>query len=166
MTNLAITDLPADEYARIFGAPQEERVAGKTRLCKVCGGWHRTSAWPHNCRREAPPRSHLAAPRIAPRFEAFVANQLTGEVVDDPRSKREYMARHDLVEYDEGVKPDPEPTQRQWVEEFAQDVKRAIQTDPLSVPPVDVIGRTDTDGAGDIDMADVPVFDNMAPIPD
>jgi hypothetical protein len=68
------------------------------------------------------------------------------------------MERHDLVEHDEGVAPPPEPTKREWIEDFVQDFKRAQEEDPLNRPPVDVIGQTDTDGAGEIDVSEVEII--------
>jgi hypothetical protein len=150
--------MPTAEFTRIFGAKAEETGPGRTRLCKSCGGWHPLDAWPHNCRRPAPPRSNLAAPLLAPRFDEFVANKTTGEIVGDRKAKREFMERNDLVEYDEGVKPEREQTELEWTREFVADFKRAQEEDPLNRPPVDVIGQTDTADAGDIDMNQVEVF--------
>lgn len=157
MTRLAISDLGA-EYTRIFGQP-EERSVGRSRLCKVCGSWHSLAQpWPHNCRSEAPPRADLAAPRIAPRFDAFVAGDHDAPVViNDRRDKRNFMDEHDLVEYDEGVKPEPEQTERQWREEFAQDFKAAMEMDPLNRPPTEIIGRTDLEGAEEINPDTIEV---------
>lgn len=159
MTRLAMADLGAD-YARIFG-PRDDLDAApgeRQRKCKVCGSWHRLSAWPHNCVSERPPRADLAAPRIAPKFDAFVAGTHEDPVIiNDRRDKRDYMERHDLVEYDAGVKPPPEPTAREWMDGFVQDFKRAEQTDPLNRPPTEVIGRTDLEGANEIDVNSLEV---------
>lgn len=156
MTRIAMSDLGAD-YARIFGQP--EPGTGRARLCKVCGDWHSLSQpWPHNCRSEAPPRAKLAAPMIAPTFAPFVAGTRDEPVIiNDPSDKRAYMDRHDLVEFDEGVKPPPEPTQREWLAEFVEDFNRAEQTDPLNRPPTEIIGRTDLEGAAEIDAATIEV---------
>jgi len=155
MSRIAMSDLGA-EYARIFGKP--ERGVGRARLCKVCGDWHPAGQTPHNCRAEAPPRAALAAPMIAPKFEAFVAGDHTNPVViNDHADKRAYMDRHDLVEFDEGVQPEPEQTERQWVEEFAQDFKRAVETDPLNRPPTEIIGRTDLQDAEEIDTSTIEI---------
>jgi hypothetical protein len=95
---------------------------------------------------------------VAPAFGEFVTGQLEGaEVIGDRRAKREYMERHDLTEY-EAIEPTRGPTAREWEEGFVQDFKRAMEEDPLNRPPVDVIGRTDTEGAGEIDMDQVEVF--------
>jgi hypothetical protein len=153
-----MTDL-GGEYSRIFGTTHKERGAGRSKLCKTCGGWHKLDAWPHNCRPPAPPCSHLSAPQLAPRFEEFKTGVLdTAEVIGDRKAKREFMERHDLVEHDEGVAPPPEPTKREWIEDFVQDFKRAQEEDPLNRPPVDVIGQTDTDGAGEIDVSEVEII--------
>lgn len=156
MTRIAMSDLGA-EYARIFGQP--ERSAGRSRLCKVCGDWHSLSLpWPHNCRSEAPPRANLAAPMLGPKFEAFVAGDHDAPVIiNDPRDKRSFMDRHDLVEFDEGVKPPPEQTEKEWLAEFVEDFNRAEQTDPLNHPPTEVIGRTDLAGAAEIDPTTIEV---------
>lgn len=158
VTRLAISELGA-EYTRIFGQPCNEPGNGRQRLCKVCGGWHRLGAWPHNCRSAAPARNlDLAAPQLAPRFEEFRTGMTdTAEVIADRKAKREFMARNDLVEWDDGVKPDPGPTERQWKEDFVQDFKRAQEEDPLNRPPVEVIGRTDLDGAAEIGTAEMEI---------
>lgn len=96
------------KHAAIFGPKDdlEPEAPGRSRKCKVCGGWHSLSRpWPHNCREPAPPRNRdLAAPRIAPSFEPFKTGMLeTAEVIGSRGDKREYMKRNDLVEYDEGV---------------------------------------------------------------
>lgn len=158
MTRLAIADLPSDEYARIFGPRTDDAAPGRQRLCRTCGGWHRAGQVPHNCRPEPAPRSHLASPQIAPSFGEFVASRITGEVIGDPKAKREFMAAHDLVDYDEGVTPEPDQTDREWEREFVADFKRAAETDPLNRPPVDVIGQTDTAEAGEIDVSEIEVF--------
>lgn len=158
MTRLALSEL-GDEYARIFGPKAEEPGTGRQRSCRFCGGWHRVDAWPHNCRPDAPRRNRdLSAPQLAPRFEAFQTGLTeTAEVIGDRKAKREFMDRHDLVEWDDGIAPDPEPTERQWKDDFVQDFKRAQQKDPLNRPPADVIGQTDTAGAGEIDTAGMEI---------
>lgn len=160
MTRLAMSDLGA-EYARIFGPrdPLDAAPGKRTRKCKVCGGWHAVDAWPHNCAPERPPRANLPAPRIAPKFTEFVAGTHDDPVIINDRSdKRSYMDRHGLAEYDAGVKPPPGPTEREWQEQFAADLKRVIETDPLNRPPIERIGETDTEGAGEIDTSDMETF--------
>lgn len=155
MTRIAMSDL-GGEYARIFGQP--ETGVGRARLCKVCGDWHPAGRVPHNCRPEALPRAKLAAPMLAPKFEAFVAGDHDAPVIiNDPRDKRSFMDRHDLVEFDEGVKPPPEQTEKEWLAEFVEDFNRAEQTDPLNRPPTEVIGRTDLEGAIEIDPTTIEV---------
>lgn len=158
MARLAMSDM-GPEYARIFGGDDLGANPGKrSRLCRFCGGWHALDAWPHNCRPEAPPRAKLAAPMLAPMFEAFVAGDHDNPVViNDHRDKRDYMERHDLVEYDAGVRPDREPTEREWVEDFVQDFKRAMEEDPLNRPETEVIGRTDLSEAEEIDITKIEV---------
>ena len=159
MTRIAMSDL-GDEYARIFG-PRDSRDAApgtRSRLCRFCGGWHQVGHVPDNCREEAPPRAKLAAPMIAPKFEPFVAGTHDAPVIiNDHRDKRTYMDRHDLVEWDEGVTPEPEPTERQWLNEFVEDFKRAQETDPLNRPPTEVIGQTDPAEAEEIDINKIEI---------
>lgn len=159
MAKVSTLDIPADRFTAIFG-PKDAPGVGKSRLCRTCGGWHAVGKpWPHNCRPEAPPRSPLAAPQIAPTFEAFRTGVTeTGVVINDRREKREHMARNDLVEYDEGISLPPEPTDREWREQFVTDLKQVMEMDPLNRPPIENIGQTDMDGADDIDTADIKVF--------
>lgn len=150
--------LDPDQHARIFGQ-REEAKPGRSRLCKSCGDWHSLDEpWPHNCRPERPKRSHLASPMLFPKFEPFRPDMMADVVINDRREKRDYMERNDLVEYDTGVKPPPEPSARQWEEQFVQDMKAAIETDPLNIEPVDVIGRTDLNESPEVDMAVTPVI--------
>lgn len=158
MSKFAV-DLPEDEFARIFGNP-DRGVTGRSRLCRVCGGWHRMDKpWPHNCRREALPRADLASPMVAPPFMPFRTGQMAEAVIiNDRREKADYMERHDLAEYDSGIEAPREPTDREWQVEFVADFKRQIETDPLNRPPVERVGETDTEGAGDIATDDIEVF--------
>lgn len=159
MTRIAMSDL-GGEYARIFG-PRDDLDAApgkRSRKCRFCGGWHPLDAWPHNCRSEVPPRANLAAPMLAPKFEPFIAGTHDAPVIiNDPRDKRSFMDQHDLVEFDEGIKTEPEQTEKEWVAEFVEDFKRAEQTDPLNRPPTEVIGRTDLEGAAEIDPTTIEV---------
>ena len=144
--------LTRDDFNRVFGTPSAERETGRSRRCRFCGDWHRLDRpWPHNCRDEAPPRADFATPMIAPKFEPFRTGVLEGaEIINSRRDKREYMAKNDLVEWDDGVQPERGPTEREEKEVFAREVKRFAETDPLNIEPVDRIGETDTDGSGDI----------------
>ena len=158
MTRLAMRDL-GPEYDRIFGV-KDEAASGRSRLCRVCHGWHRADEpWPHNCRSDAPPRNQqLAAPQIAPKFEAFRTGVMDGaEAIGDPKAKREFMERKDLVEY-EPIAPPPAESDRAWKKTLVEDFKRAIETDQLSAPPLDIIGRSDLDGADEIDVNKIEVF--------
>lgn len=113
-----------ERHAAIFGAKSEEpRATGRSRLCKVCGDWHLRGHVPHNCRPAIQARQYLAAPMVAPPFEAFMTGQLdTAAYIGDRKAKREYMERNDLVEYDEGV-----GDRNEWVEE-ADTRREIIQT--------------------------------------
>jgi hypothetical protein len=149
------------EHQRIFGRIDPlDRGNGRSRKCRYCGDWHSLERpWPSNCREPAPPRNpHLKTPILAPTFEAFVAGPHDAPVViNDRREKGSFMDRHDLVEFDAGVTPPPLPTAREWKAEFVADFKRAAETDPLNRPPVDVIGRTDLDGAAEVDVSTIEV---------
>lgn len=151
MTKIAMRDL-GGEYARIFGPRDEDSAPGRSRKCKVCGGWHRLDQpWPHNCRSEAPPRANFPTPQIAPSFQPFMTGPgEDAEYIGSRGDKRDYMLRHELVEYDEGV-----GKRNEWVEqkdderELVQTIKRVMETDPLELPPMERVGETDldTDGA-------------------
>lgn len=128
-------------HAAIFGPRDdlEPDVPGRKRRCRVCGDWHRTDRpWPHNCRPEAAPRNRdLSTPQIAPPFEPFKAGAVEEpEVISSRNDKREYMKRHDLVEYDSGV-----GDRNEWVEqheerrEIVDTLKRFHETDPLNLSP-------------------------------
>ncbi len=149
------------QYAAIFGKRDTAGGAGRTRLCKVCGEWHSLDKpWPHNCRPPAPPRADYAAPMLAPKFEPFKPSMLDDRIINDRREKLSYMDEHDLVEYDEGVKPEREPTDREWEEQFVADVKRAQDLYPgENVEPVDIVGQTDLDGSPEVEISDIEVAD-------
>ena len=151
------------EFLSVFGPRADDAGPGRYRLCRSCGDWHSLDRrWPHNCRPPAPPRNpDLATPQIAPPFEPFRTGMLDGAVTIGSRAeKRAYMDRHDLVEWDDGVKPDREPSERDQKREFAEQVKRFAETDPLNIEPVDVIGRTDLNEAPEIATDGMQVFDD------
>ncbi|WP_305968551.1 MULTISPECIES: hypothetical protein [unclassified Mameliella] len=129
-------EMDADRHAAIFGAPDpiETSGPGRSRKCRSCGGWHRLDQpWPHNCRRPAPPRNpDLATPRVAPPFEPFKTGVTeTAEVIQSRNDKREYMRKHDLVEYDEGVRSETDhwTYEREQEREVAQLIADVSQTD-------------------------------------
>lgn len=151
-------NLSPEEFSAIFGKATVMGSAGRSRLCPVCKGWHRLDQpWPHNCRKPAPPRSDLAAPQIAPPFQEFMTGRTdTAEYIGSRNDKREFMERHELVEYDEGVRPDA-VSDREVERELVADFKRSMEEDPLNRPPMERIGETDTEGAGEISMDAVEV---------
>ena len=101
---------------------------------------------------------------LFPKFEPFRPDMLGGDaVINDRREKRDYMERNDLAEYDAGVKPTDAPSEREWEHGFVADIKAAREMDPLAVEPVDVIGRTDLEGAPEVDIAEMPVADQGGP---
>lgn len=107
-----------ERHERLFG-PKDPLGTGKWRSCGVCGGFHRKGdPLPSNCRPPAPPRNpDLAAPQIAPSFDAFRTGVTDDAAVITSRNeKREYMKRNGLVEYEEGVTNAPS-----WAEEKEQE---------------------------------------------
>lgn len=150
-----------NHFESVFGAPRREEEPGTYRKCRTCGGWHKRGLTPHNCREPEPPRNpDLATPQIAPPFHAFQTVGADPVIIGSRHAKREYMARHDLVEYDAGVKPEREPTEREAKQVFAKEIKRFAETDPLNIPPVDRIGETDTAGAGEVSLDGVEIADD------
>lgn len=130
--------LPPAEFNRIFGRPEPAEAPGRSRRCKACGGWHRLDRpWPHNCRRESPPRADFPAPLLAPKFEPFMTGRSdTAEYIGDRRAKREFMERHDLAEYDPGVgQRNDWVEQREHERQVVADLKRFHETDPINLPP-------------------------------
>jgi hypothetical protein len=100
----------------------------------------------------------MAAPMLAPKFTEFLAGDTENPtIINDARDKRNFMAQHDCVEYDEGVKPPPEPTEREWMDGFVSDFKRSMELDPQNRPPVEVIGQTDLAEASEIDVSEIEV---------
>lgn len=126
----------------------------RSRLCKVCGGWHSLEKpWPHNCREpQLLPPQKLAAPMIAPPFGEFRTGVLDGaEFITNRSERREYMKKHDLVDYDPGVSNAETWVDRKRAEkQYVQDFKRAMETDPLNIEPVERIGESNLEGAGEI----------------
>lgn len=133
--NMTIT-----QHAAIFGQPQEVSV-GRSRMCKVCGGWHSLEKpWPHNCRTPAKPRSSLAAPMIMPDVEPHLAG--ADEYIGGRVDQREFMKRNDLVEHEHfentagpsAMKKHMES--REYEQELADVAERVLQEDPLNRPPI------------------------------
>ena len=126
-----------DAYARIFGDQGEKEEPGKRRLCKTCGGWHLLSAWPHNCREPnwRPPQV-LKAPRIINDIEPHVEG---GVYIGSRNEQRTFMRDNDLVEFetfDETAGTHKQDTNsKEYEADLVQDIKRAIQEDPLNRPP-------------------------------
>lgn len=129
------------DYNRVFGPKDDldSTGAGRSRKCKMCGGWHRLDQpWPHNCRPEAPKRNqNLKTPQLAPKFEAFRTGALeSAEVINSRADKREYMKKNDLVEYDNGI-----TNKQSWVEqieyenEIVADLKRFHEIDSENLTP-------------------------------
>jgi len=156
--------MPKEQHEKLFG-PRDDLDSegpGRSRKCKVCGGWHRLDKpWPHNCRSEAPPRADFATPMVAPPFRSFKTGVLEDAVVINSRhDKREHMKRNDLVEYDAGVGDKAE-----WVEEkrreqeIVQTIKRVMEEDPINRPPMEYVGEADTQGAGEIDTDNMEVVE-------
>lgn len=84
----------------------------------------------------------------------------TAEYIGDRSTQREYMAREGLVTFDEGVtNADTWTDEIRYDAALRQDIKRFIETDPLAIEPVPVIGRQDLNGAPEVDMTDMPVIE-------
>jgi hypothetical protein len=155
-----------DRHKKIFGH-REDRAPGRYRACKTCGGEHRLDQpWPHNCRKPAPPRNRdLSTPQITPPFQAFRTGLLdTAETIGSRHEKREYMARNDLVEFDEGItKDDDHWTYDYKVDrEIVSDIKRFIETDPLNIPPdlkAAPMEAGDLDDGTEIDASDIEIIE-------
>lgn len=153
--------LTPERHAQIFGPQQEDRHQGRSRLCKVCGGWHALDRpWPHNCRPERRPPPKLAAPMVTKPFEPFVSIATEKpEMIGDRRDRREYMRRHDLVDYEAGV-----DHRNEWVEEqdrqreIATDIKRTVEMDPAERPPIERVGETDLNEASEVDVTAAEVI--------
>jgi len=61
----------------------------RERFCKVCGGWHRLDAWPHNCMPERNwNRSDHPAPGIIIDTMAPVQSMLDGKLYDSKSALR------------------------------------------------------------------------------
>lgn len=146
----------AEKHALIFGPPTVTGARpGRRRFytCRFCGEIHQRGAAPDNCREQARPEPKLAAPMVAPPFEAFKTFPTDeGVVISNRHEKQEYMARNGLVEYDEGVAGQRTPD---WIEtraheaEIVADIKRFHETDPLNLAPDLKAERMDETGSLD-----------------
>lgn len=148
-----------EQHAAIFGPrdPMDAGGPGRFRRCRSCGGWHERGKVPHNCRPPAPPRNpNLHTPQVAPGFAPFLASQQGREVISTRAERRDYMERHDLVDYDEGVRKEGE----HWTEERAEidTIKRTMaefrqtDTDYLSnIAGFDVTNPERVDDTGSLD---------------
>lgn len=142
--------------------PADPLPPGRHRKCRVCGDWHALALpWPHNCRPEAPPRSPLASPQLAPKFQEHMTGVTeTAVYIGDRSTQREYMKREGLVTFDAGVSNAETWTdERRYDQQLVQDIKRSMELDPLAIEPVPVLGREDLNGAPEVDMTDMPVIE-------
>lgn len=128
--------LSQSDFDRVFGPKDnlDSNGPGRSRKCKVCGGWHRLDMpWPHNCRSEAPPRNpDLAMPQVAPAFQPFKASvHPDAPVIGSRNDKRDYMDRNGLAEYEPGVRNEGAQWAREKEErrELEADIQRFDQTD-------------------------------------
>jgi|GEM_PF-2009644 len=142
-------DISAAKHAAIFGDPEDlwdDEKGGKKRKCKVCGGWHRLDRpWPHNCREPQRNMQHLPAPMLIP----DITPHREGDTVINSRSdQREFMKKNDLVEFETFDESSGTHKQfaekgtseyRQYEEDLVEDIKRAIEEDPLNRPPPKMI---------------------------
>lgn len=137
---MARPQVSAEAFARVFG-PREtftDEEPARRRLCKACGGWHRVDEpWPHNCRSpdDRPPQ-YLSAPLLIHDVEPHRHGDW---IITSRNEQREFMRRTGAVEHDEMRETAGTHRQdfasRTYQEDLVQDVKRAMQEDPLNSPP-------------------------------
>jgi len=88
-------------------------VLMRTRLCKVCGGWHDLDQeWPHNCREWVPQMQFLAAPRVVSDTLPPLQSQVTGAIHDSKSNLRREYRRHGMEEVGNDpaqFRPKPKP---------------------------------------------------------
>lgn len=156
----------AEKHERIFGPPQVKGDRpGRRRfyICPFCGEEHQRGAVPDNCKIVPRVRQHLAAPQLAPSFHEHRTGVLSdAEIITSRTAQREYMKRHDLIQWEEGI-----GHRNEWVEEhetrreIVETIKMAMERDPLSLTPeekglpLDENGRLE-DGT-EIDTTDIEI---------
>ncbi|MEM6623917.1 MAG: hypothetical protein AAF674_16945 [Pseudomonadota bacterium] len=160
-----------DEHKRIFGDPERSETPGRSRKCKVCGGWHRLDEpWPHNCRTEQRPMQILSAPQLAPDFPAHMTGQTDGaEYIPDRKAQREYMERNGLTNWEEGVGRGPDwVREREELDAITDTIKKYREIDSENLDPAlkatERVGETDlgTDGA-EVVPEGSPLIDMASP---
>lgn len=131
--------ISAERHAAIFGPPDDiwKDTGGRRRRCKVCEGWHPTDQpWPHNCREPVRIMQRLAAPMVVGDIEPHVEG---GVYIDSRRTQREFMRQNGLVEFEPFTETAGTHRQdfssRAYQEDLVQDIKRAMEEDPLNRPP-------------------------------
>lgn len=132
--------ISAARHAEIFGQPDDiwdEEKGGRSRKCKVCSGWHRLDKpWPHNCREHKPQMQVLTAPMIMPDVPPHVDN---GHYIGGRVDQREYMRKNGLSElehFEETAGTHKQDfSSKEYEKELVDDIKRAIEEDPLNRPP-------------------------------
>lgn len=86
----------------------------RERFCKVCRGWHKLDAWPHNCLPERNwNRSDFSAPMVITDTMDPVQSMLDGKLYDSKAALRATYRRAGVVEV--GNDPsvlEPKPFQR------------------------------------------------------
>lgn len=71
----------------------------RERFCKVCRGWHRLDAWPHNCAKERNwNRSALPAPNFICDTMEPVRSMLDGRMYDSKAALRSTYKQAGVVE--------------------------------------------------------------------
>lgn len=154
-----------EAWARVFGAPDPERRAGAQRLCKVCGGWHMLDAWPHNCvEPDWRPEQRLASPMVIGDVPEHSPAQ--GVHITTRQEQRDYMARNGLVEHEAFTSTAgtgrQDFTSKTYEADLVQDIKRALQEDPLNRPPVESVEQANADAADEekVDTSNVEIVSN------
>ncbi len=138
--------MSAEQHRKLFGDPDpfDAPGPGKKRLCRVCGGWHRVDSWPHNCREpENRARNReLSTPMVIHDIEPHVEN---GTVIGSRNEQRQYMRENDLYELEDftetsGAHKHMEDfDSRSYKEDLVNDIKRAMEEDPLNRPPPEMV---------------------------
>jgi len=132
--------ISAERHAAIFGPRDDiwEDKGGAKRHCKICGGWHSLSRpWPDNCRAAnwRPPQ-RLSAPRIISDIEPHKEGD---HIIGSRVEQREFMKRNNLVEFetfDETAGTHKQDfNSREYERDLVNDIKRAMEEDPLNRPP-------------------------------
>ena len=141
-------------HEAIFGPSDDlwDEKGGRKRHCKVCDGWHpKNLPWPHNCRklRISPPQ-RLDAPRVISDIEPHMEG---GVIINSRSDQRTFMRDNGLVEFetfDETAGTHKQDfTSKEYEEDLVNDIKRAMEEDPLNSPPPKMIEEHNAEGTSE-----------------